>query len=81
MKVSCLSIFILPLKMSRWNMRWYHSFRLNTKNKFQEKQKSLSFTKRKPNQNKVQESKTKFFKKFSSQEKTKMSFQKCSPQD
>ena len=64
MKVACLSIFILPLKMSRWNMRCYHSFRLNTKNKFQDKHKALSFTKRKPNENQVQESKTKFFKSF-----------------
>ena len=81
MKVACLSLFILPLKMSRWNMRCYHSFRLNTKNKFQDKQKALSFTKRKPNQNKVQERKTKFFKKFSSKAKVKLSFQKCSQQD
>ena len=62
MKVACLSISILPLKMFRWNMRFYHSFRLNTKNKFQDKHKALSFTKRKPNENQVQESKTKFFK-------------------
>lgn len=41
MKVACLSIFIFPLRMSRWNMRCYHSFRLNTKNKFQDKQKHI----------------------------------------
>ena len=74
MKVACLSIFILPLKMSRWNMRCYHSFRLNTKNKFSDKHKALSFTKRKPNENKVQESKTKFFKKFSSKQHQKSLF-------
>ena len=62
MKVACLSIFILPLKMSRWNMRCYNSFCLNTKNKFYDKHKELSLTKRKPNENQVQESKTKFFK-------------------
>ena len=76
MKVACLSNFILPLTMPRWNMRCYHSFRLNTKNKFQDKHKALSFTKRKPNEKQVQESKTKIFKRFSSKQQTKESFQK-----
>ena len=80
-KVAFLSIFILPLKMFRWNMRCYYSFRLNTKNKFEDKHKALSLTKRKPNENQVQESKAKFFKRFSSKATTKESFQKCSQED
>ena len=75
MKVACLSIFILPLKMSRWNMRCYHSFRLNTKNKFQDKQK-MHFHSLKGNQMKTKFKKAKqsFFKKFSSKQQQKSLF-------
>ena len=79
MKVACLSVSILPLKMSRWNMRCYHSFLLNTKNKFQDKHKALSFTKRKPNENQVQERKTNIFTNIFFKSNNKKSFfKKCS---
>ena len=72
MKVALfIKFFLLPLRMSRWNMRCYHSFRLNTKNKTQEKHKALSFTKRKLNEKQVQERKMKSFKKFSSKQQQK----------
>jgi len=48
------------------------------KENFKTNKNALSLAKKKLNKNKAKERKNQFFKKFSSKEKTKMTFQKCS---